>query len=543
MNVRKLKIYLIIGVLLMAWLTGWGFRKEITVQDANVDGNLTDFPTLVKRIADADLHEARADGFDIRFTQSDGETLLKYEREYWTGGNGSAATAYLWVKVPSILATGGATIYMYYGKADAPDGEDAVNVWDANYKMVQHMSGASAIACDDSTSNNNDVIADSGAPVYQQAGKIHYAIDFNNATPDYLRIADSASLAMPNEFWISLWFKTTYVNKGEFVSKHPGDYEILYRGFDELIAANWGDSTGQKTINVTMAAAFDEGNWHHLVIWMEKDTGVLKVWLDFTDYKTSTGTASTGSLSNELWIAESVSGANEPFDGLLDEVRIGSTDRGVNWIKFEHANINEADNELTWASEETPAGGEFVYAGDVPLALIGSSPTGILNMVYGGNIPMSVLPSYTSILDRVYAGAIPMSVLPGYSSILDRVYSGDIPLIVLPDFPKAILEKSYDGDISLVISPNSIYELLGEFEFVYSGDIPLSILPDYSSILDRIYSGDIGLVLVPGALYSGEKVIYATGHQVSREEKELLLIGERKPVFISKEKPVFISKK
>jgi len=25
------------------------------------------------------------------------------------------------------------------------------------------------------------------------------------------------------------------------------------------------------------------------------------------------------------------------------------------WFKFQHANVNEADNELTWGSEELPA--------------------------------------------------------------------------------------------------------------------------------------------------------------------------------------------
>ena len=123
----------------MAFLTGWDFRKEITVQDTNIDGALTDFPVCVKLNADEDIgDEARADGYDIRFTQSDGETLLKYEREAWTGGNGDDATAVFWVK-SNLASSGGATIYIYYGKADASDGEDANNVWDANYLAVWHL--------------------------------------------------------------------------------------------------------------------------------------------------------------------------------------------------------------------------------------------------------------------------------------------------------------------------------------------------------------------------------------------------------------------
>ena len=111
----------------MAWLATHTFRKEITIQDTNVDSNLTDFPVYVKIDNDADFHESRSDGYDVCFTSSDGETLLKYEREYWTGGDGNAATAHFWVKVPSILSSGGATIYCYYGDDDADNYNGSVD--------------------------------------------------------------------------------------------------------------------------------------------------------------------------------------------------------------------------------------------------------------------------------------------------------------------------------------------------------------------------------------------------------------------------------
>jgi len=115
----------------MAWLAGWTYRKEITIQHAHVDGNLTDFPVYVPIVADGDIGGHVFDdvnGFDIRFTLSDGQTLLKYEREYFNVAAGDA-TAYYWVKVPSILALSGAVIYIYYNDGDGTvDGEDAENV-------------------------------------------------------------------------------------------------------------------------------------------------------------------------------------------------------------------------------------------------------------------------------------------------------------------------------------------------------------------------------------------------------------------------------
>ena len=54
-----------------------------------------------------DFTKAQSNGGDIRFTASDGVTLLPYWIESWNAGSSSAS---LWVKVPSIPAAG-ATVY------------------------------------------------------------------------------------------------------------------------------------------------------------------------------------------------------------------------------------------------------------------------------------------------------------------------------------------------------------------------------------------------------------------------------------------------
>ena len=66
----------------MAWLTGWSYRKKLTVDHSKVDSDCSDFP--VKTIFDGDnfaFAHALETGNDVRFTSSDGETLLKHERE------------------------------------------------------------------------------------------------------------------------------------------------------------------------------------------------------------------------------------------------------------------------------------------------------------------------------------------------------------------------------------------------------------------------------------------------------------------------------
>jgi|GEM_PF-4883534 len=65
-------------------------RKKITISKTNVASGLSNFPLLVKLLEDTDLGPAcRSDGFDIRFTSSDGSTLLPQERELFYNSPGN----------------------------------------------------------------------------------------------------------------------------------------------------------------------------------------------------------------------------------------------------------------------------------------------------------------------------------------------------------------------------------------------------------------------------------------------------------------------
>ena len=106
------------------WLSGWQYRKEHVIQ-GSIAGAQTDYQIkiIVHKGTGTDLGEhvycnnhCRDDFGDIRFTDSDGETLLDYWMEEYTSGN----KAIFWVEVPSIPASPNtATIYIYYGNPTA----------------------------------------------------------------------------------------------------------------------------------------------------------------------------------------------------------------------------------------------------------------------------------------------------------------------------------------------------------------------------------------------------------------------------------------
>lgn len=62
---------------------------------------------------------------------------MKYEIEKWD----ETGTSSVWVKVPQIDASSSTDyIYIYYGNSSAVDGQDRGNVWDSDFKMVQHLN-------------------------------------------------------------------------------------------------------------------------------------------------------------------------------------------------------------------------------------------------------------------------------------------------------------------------------------------------------------------------------------------------------------------
>ncbi len=87
----------------------WSRRAPVTIN--NPGSGLTNYQVKVQVAYDSDM---QLNFNDIRFTASDGTTLLSYWRESYTAG----VSAIFWVKVPSI-PSGSSTVYMYYGNAGA----------------------------------------------------------------------------------------------------------------------------------------------------------------------------------------------------------------------------------------------------------------------------------------------------------------------------------------------------------------------------------------------------------------------------------------
>ena len=137
----------------MAWLTGWTYRKSITLSRAS--GAVTNYQMklLLGESAGATGEDVDCGGLclstfnDIRFTKADGTTLLDYWIESLSGTTPNQL-ATIWIEFDSI-GTGATTFYMYYGKADASAVSNGTNTflffddfeWGANGDNINTSGG------------------------------------------------------------------------------------------------------------------------------------------------------------------------------------------------------------------------------------------------------------------------------------------------------------------------------------------------------------------------------------------------------------------
>jgi hypothetical protein len=116
----------------MTWLSGWQYRKAHTITGTSAGaqtnyqvgikvyyGTGTDGIENVNGITFGKVYcnsQCKTDFGDLRFTSSDGSTLL----DHWIESKGDSDYATVWVEIDSIPANPDTkTVYVYYGKADA----------------------------------------------------------------------------------------------------------------------------------------------------------------------------------------------------------------------------------------------------------------------------------------------------------------------------------------------------------------------------------------------------------------------------------------
>jgi len=333
--------------------TNWQHRKKITIHAAGVPATLTDFPVLIQLGSDGDLAaSAQTDADDIIFTASDEVTRLSHEIEYFDDATGNLTA---WVKIPSLSSVSDTDIYMYYGNASVGNSENVTDVWDNNYKMVQHLEETSGTH-NDSTQYNND-----GTPIIAPASNQNAAGQIDGA--DYLDGNDHVSLTasdsiLPSNlnFTISAWAKLDTVKAGTYAPNRI--FTILENATNSNFAL--GVSSDSKiagfTRNGVTAVEFkggtiNTGQWFYFTLIKQGTTHQLYL----------NGSASGGAVnytptnqpsSDNASIGQDTFSGTRFWDGIIDEVQISDIARTPDWITTSYNNQVNPAGFFTLGPEE-----------------------------------------------------------------------------------------------------------------------------------------------------------------------------------------------
>lgn len=336
---------------------GWSYRKRITIDSTKVHATLSNFPVLINT-TDTSLTNARADGFDFVFTEDDGTSELKYEREKWNDTTGELIA---WIKVPSLSSSTDTAIYLYYGNPlQSTDKADPENVWDDNYEGVWHLtedaSGTgTADLYKDSTSNSND--GDDYISASGKAGKIDSGQEFDG-TDDYLDLpAINATYPTTLSVWIradTLTSDTRVVGGKDSVTGH--DITCLSIVTDDVRVWDgdaWNTLSSSNEIGTT--------DWHYLAFTVTSAGTSATGYIDGAQKLTDSSTATNWSWNeSSLTIGAKYLTYGAYFDGLIDEVRISNVARSAEWIKTCYSNQSDPGDFYSIGSEEGQFGwGEY----------------------------------------------------------------------------------------------------------------------------------------------------------------------------------------
>ena len=342
----------------MAFLSGYTKRKKLTIDQTKIDtANLTNFPVLVKITADGDIGSvSNADGFDIRFTSTDGTTLLKYERESFAIVS-DVANGCFWVKIPTVTYNADTEFYIYYRAIDTADGADHENAWDSNFKMVQHMKDNTTSSILDSTSNDNDGTKKAANQPIQTDGEIAKAQLFDYTNNEYINVADSASLDItsgitletiwksPASFsggWLSWFMKQFWTNVG-------GDGSFGLMGHAALLRFV---HNGLNSAYTDLAVSFDTNTVYHIAVTYQGDH--VYFYVNGANVGNAARTGAILTNNYPCFLGSTYRASNTtfyyPIEGTLDEMRISNIGRNDSWMK---ASYNSGNNSLlTYGDEE-----------------------------------------------------------------------------------------------------------------------------------------------------------------------------------------------
>ncbi len=303
--------------------TDFARRLRIAFPGYNKAETLNDFPALVRLGSHIPQFGydpfASTNGYDLRFTESNGTTIVRHETEEWNTGG----VSHVWVSVPEFASN--TTIWAYWGNAAAatpPTYTTNGSVWNDDYFLVLHLNDTNAVGrAPDSTSNDEDfdLVNSPSATTGKVAGGYDFASSYARSQAGNMIDPGTAYSAVSYYGWIK------YTVGGGFTFSRQNAH-TSYESGGQMRPFMDGSSSG----NPWMGSGYNDGEWHHIT-YLNSGTQT-RLYVDGVEASNSPYNETLTHFNSGRYSALGAGyDGNNNFNGMWDEFRIALTERSLNW--------------------------------------------------------------------------------------------------------------------------------------------------------------------------------------------------------------------
>ena len=323
------------------WHDEWAYRKALHVEPAQAapafDGVLTEVPVLLR------LHmgnfpyfnDLQPQGGDLRFIAGDDETPLPYAVEFMDTAAGLAA---IWVRLPALDPVAGATIYMYYGNAEARSAQDPAQFWGPETIALFHFNERAEGHRDATAFGQHPLSDDSSAG---EPGFLGSAAGFQE-TSSFAFLDPRFARSLSDGFTLSAWLKPTRLDDQRSLFRLGAVTVTLKQGF---LAATGPNSVIQATMPLK------EGLWQHVTV--RYGGGAVTLLMDGRPMATGALPMIAGESPVIFGASVDGDGVTGPgYVGLLDELRLQNTAVTDDQLRFQALSQREDTTLVRFGEDE-----------------------------------------------------------------------------------------------------------------------------------------------------------------------------------------------
>ena len=326
----------------MAWLGTYAYRRKITVDNTNIDSDLTHFPVPIvlgtsvgqssQDVSDI-FDEVGASYLKIAITKVDGTTQIYGDIELWDNIT-EKAVVHVAKSDLDITSASVTELYLYYDLAQADNTTyiglsgsiAAQSVYASKMQCVLNMLNGTTTSVIDSTANNNDGTKLENDPQESSSGLLGLCQSYDS-NDDYVSLP--SSVISGKDFTITIAEHATDSTEGYFLSDSNDYSNLFFRRSDSSTTVDGGIGD-QAWQGGGSAITLSANTWHIHTI-THNSSGTWE-WFIADASQGTQGSSNFTSLGSALYLGNRQD-LGRDFTGFLDTVRISNVVESDAWIK------------------------------------------------------------------------------------------------------------------------------------------------------------------------------------------------------------------